>query len=825
MLDSSYAWSRQRNMGMGGSWEAGWGMQHAGLWVKEVALRVFLLTATVMVASNSVFMFSRWCDTWLAIAACFGLLTAASCQWPLRPAAKSAVFAALAGCIWAAFKMEQPIARLVCLAWIFALMALPSGLRRRGTSTASSDRPFNAASWLFAAQLATLGYAVAGGVYERSNSLWFLIRNATSFTAPPRLHVGVWVSGLPVFAFGSMILLSKASLEGGRPRNVLFAAAPIVGMAVATLLLARLTPVTQLKVSCCHLAAIGLVAALAALDSRVRGRPGVVVHPTGDRSRMTPASWMRSMRFAVSVVLTAGCLFLIYGHSTLAEPRPTPARSRPSFGLYAAGLLDWLVPTDGRIGLANSGMFGLFRRTLEHSAAKAGGRVLEVGPVARAKDCQDATPGWIQSAAFADMGIMVFINPTVKLAPEQAADLRRFVEAGGGLLVLGDHTNIGGSMEPLNTILSFTGIRFNFDSAVPLRERWRGCLEIRPHPVTAGLGDDLLLQLAVGASLRIERPAFPVVVGRYGFADRGDSLNAGPAAFLGNLVQNRGEQVGDVVLVAGERVGRGRVLVFGDTSPFQNAALFLSQRLVANAVAWLACPDGGQELPARGASALPPPEERVRFSDVIAEVDFSLRPRASLASFKGTSLGGLANCLARAGIQAQPALSRSAWTERAAFLFLVGPTRLGRRDVARLLAYMNGGGNLILCQGWAEAQPCASLAARLGFRIANIPLGSGDGIVVHKDAWALSCIGDAPDTTVMASAFGYPTIVQRPFGRGTFTIIGDCRFLLDENLEGERGGEPRNIAFVGHLVTALLAEKPAVAWKGGDHPCANSRGD
>jgi hypothetical protein len=326
------------------------------------------------------------------------------------------------------------------------------------------------------------------------------------------------------------------------------------------------------------------------------------------------------------------------------------------------------------------------------------------------------------------------------------------------------------------------------------------------------------------------------VVGRYGFADAGDLLNAGSGAFMGDLLHRWGERLGDVVLVAAEEVGRGRVLVFGDTSPFQNGAWFLSQGLVSNSIRWVAgemralavrddaLAGGAPALEPGGAASLSAEPARLAYADEVALVDFSLRPRAALALFGGASLGGLANCLARAGVVAVPAFSSAAWTQQARYLFLVSPTRFGRRDAARLTTYIDEGGNVILAEGYTErkrGQPPFPLSGKrwlsplLGlspFSVENVPLGAGEpgGRVVYKDAWAISYAGPETcplDTIVRSSAFGYPTVVTKRLGRGSLTLISDGRFLVDDNLEGERRGEPRNIAFVTDLISALRKER------------------
>jgi hypothetical protein len=397
------------------------------------------------------------------------------------------------------------------------------------------------------------------------------------------------------------------------------------------------------------------------------------------------------------------------------------------------------------------------------------------------------------------VGVVIFINPTTRLTDGEVSTLERFVTSGGGLLVLGDHTDIGGSKEPLNTVLSFTAIRFNFDSAMPLRKHWQGCLETRRHPVTRSTHGEVMLQMGIGASLEIEEPAFPVVVARYGFSDAGDPLNGGMGAYMGNGRHETGEGIGDIVVVAGQCIGRGRVVTFGDTSPFQNSAMLLSRQLVSDVVTWLgACRDEKSVYSLADSACLSADEDN-------ALIDFSLRPLANLELFTGASLGGLANCLVRAGVSAICAFSSDQWQECSTHLFLINPTR-SPTDLERqwLLDYIATGGNLIVSKGYVSPQPCRNLLSNLGFSIKPVPLGGGDARarISHKDAWWVAYGGEA-DTSVLATAFGYPTVVNMRLGDGTVTMIGDGRLLLDENLEGEFDGNLDNMRFVVDLAKEL----------------------
>jgi hypothetical protein len=287
-------------------------------------------------------------------------------------------------------------------------------------------------------------------------------------------------------------------------------------------------------------------------------------------------------------------------------------------------------------------------------------------------------------------------------------------------------------------------------------------------------------------------------LGRYAFSDAGDPLNSGRGAYMGNTTHGRGEVLGDIVLVAGQHMGSGRVLVFGDTSPFQNTVNYLTQRFISNVTLWLtAREDGGGDDPS---GTVP-----IRFSDEVAIVDCSLKPAASVSPFGPNSIAGLANCMARLDIITLPVFDSNKWSGGAACLFLISPrASLDERQVNWLLDYMGSGGNVVVSQGYSSSIPVNPILRLMGFALKPIPLGNADKpeLIKHKDAWAVSYDGE-PDTTVFATAFGYPTVVGKQLGRGSFTLISDGRFLIDQNLEGERDGHPQNVAFVTNLLTRL----------------------
>ena len=175
----------------------------------------------------------------------------------------------------------------------------------------------------------------------------------------------------------------------------------------------------------------------------------------------------------------------------------------------------------------------------------------------------------------------------------------KFVADGGSLLVIGDHTFLkevtfpGGEKVAklwLNDLFAPKPfhIRFMNDSAKYFVGGWLQSMENPAHPLTYGLPDDQNeVGMVVGASLGVTSPARPVIVGKYGFLDPGD-LREGPRGYLGNLEFDMGEELGQIVIAAEQAYGRGRVLVFGDTSAFANGIITNTGEFCNRVFTWLA---------------------------------------------------------------------------------------------------------------------------------------------------------------------------------------------------------------------------------------------
>jgi hypothetical protein len=506
---------------------------------------------------------------------------------------------------------------------------------------------------------------------------------------------------------------------------------------------------------------------------------------------------------------------------------PFPGPGHGKVLIVDEGLLNWRLPVFGSYGERSGGMFGRLPGFLDAQG-------YESGRVSR-----PITAGSLEGAR-----ALVVINLMESFSTGEKAAIWDFVRRGGALLALGDHTGVAGIRKPFNDLLGPVSIEFEFDSATFWAQGWRDQLELMPHPINRGVIDAEDIQIWVGASLVIRPPAMPVIVGKYGYSDIGDESNV-EMSYLGDRRHNPGEKIGDLVLVAEARYGAGRVLVFGDTSPFQNGALVSSWAFAQRVFLWLT--GSPRHVPlwvnltlaaagiallllvskSPGSSAyayiavaagiaiaaavtgrlsnLPPPP---RIDVPKAIVDFSHGERFDQLTWYDDCVGGLEFNLMRNGYSAH--IMRE-FSERfvleSQVLVVIAPSiPFSRREIETIDEFMETGGLLILSTGYEEKDRSEELLSGFGASIENVPLAHFEveifgQTVRFAEAWPIE-IAD-PEAVALAHHPDYilPVMAFIPRGEGGALLIGDSQFLLNSNLESLKEWHEGNIMFLREVLT------------------------
>ncbi|NIO29813.1 MAG: hypothetical protein GTO29_14810 [Candidatus Latescibacteria bacterium] len=498
--------------------------------------------------------------------------------------------------------------------------------------------------------------------------------------------------------------------------------------------------------------------------------------------------------------------------------------------LYEKGFLNWLRPNFEFFGRRSAGMFGLLPDFIESIGL-------------RAQRTSSLTLATLRGAS-----VLFIANPEGPLPKSEQDAVWKFVRGGGHLILAGDHTSLrGGWGNPLNILLEPTDIRFRTDSANFFTGGWIHGYRFPMTPLTAGFRPDQNEPaLVVGASLEIGSKARPLVIGRWGYSDD-PALADSASGFLGDLKYSPGEHIGDLVLVATQQMGRGRVTALGDTSPFFNGILTISYSFVSRLFLWAAAlsPDPPFRLyltncvlalllglilahvssrfssvliaGALGATILgswgihqqaqwSPPFE----SGHIAFLDASHLPQHQPGIWEDPGIMGLPVNMMRYGYQTY-FLDRfdNNLLKKAKLLALITPRReVTDRETAQLAEWVQAGGTLLISTGAEEEAPIRSLLRHFGLALQPIPLGGLDiesefGLVQTKEAWPLEFApGDRQpgQAQVILSWRDYPIAMRLHQGDGQVIVVGDSKFFCNYNLEHDNHAHISNVKFLGSLL-------------------------
>ncbi|MBU1941084.1 MAG: hypothetical protein KKC68_04865 [Candidatus Thermoplasmatota archaeon] len=567
--------------------------------------------------------------------------------------------------------------------------------------------------------------------------------------------------------------------------------------------------------------------------------------------------------FFVQILLFSGFLYGVF-------PFHSPGSNESVQVAFVAEdmLGDWELPRYGVYGREASGMFGLLPVYLslfgfnnvvfvENETAFPIQQYRFEENITRFVNLSDyvqfRSVERVAASDVIDVDVLVVINRNVSFSDDELAVIWEFVRKGGGLLVLGDHTNVGGIRGPLNELLEPVDIQFRFDSALPLDERWRWetSATVFGSPNPLGGSDVRNAQISVGASLEIGSGVFPIVLGSYGFSDLGDELNP-DFAYLGNYVVDTGEQVGDVVLAAGAFYGEGRVVVFGDTSSFQNSALPRSFTLVMSVFQWLGNDMTGSEfnvylliglvflvaliavilvwkstvffifscvLILTGMIVVSSTVSSLSGTDIILGSDIVVFDtthveRFTLDGFTEDSVSGLVLNFQRNGmfpVYLYDSIDFSMVT--GSFIVFNAPTQVFSSEmVNQLRFYMHRGGVVVVAAGFSEASVVDPLLSQYGVGIDAIPLGpvpygeedpaSFEFEPRFVNSWPVvfSLAETRSFYNFSWNEQVYHLVVFHPVGSGGLLLVGDSEFFLDRNIESVYDYWPGNIIFLKHII-------------------------
>lgn len=173
------------------------------------------------------------------------------------------------------------------------------------------------------------------------------------------------------------------------------------------------------------------------------------------------------------------------------------------------------------------------------------------------------------------VGVLIVKTPTQPFAPEEIDAIDQFVRDGGGLFLIGDHTNLFGMTSCINPVAERFGIAFQADDTYALateeQSRWEPW-PLSAHPVARGIGP---FEFETSCTLDVPLASDAVMIG-YGLGY--DTADYSRPGFFGNLHLDDRDDYGFFVQHALVPYGRGRVAAFSDSTTFSNFSLFFPGR-------------------------------------------------------------------------------------------------------------------------------------------------------------------------------------------------------------------------------------------------------
>ncbi|HEC81342.1 MAG TPA: hypothetical protein ENI42_02800, partial [Thermoplasmatales archaeon] len=177
----------------------------------------------------------------------------------------------------------------------------------------------------------------------------------------------------------------------------------------------------------------------------------------------------------------------------------------------------------------------------------------------------------LSSDLLGDYDILIIKCPTNPFNKSEVDAVVNFVAEGGGLYLIGDHTNVFGMNYCLNQIADNFGIHFNFDSTYdyPTGNLSVYRSSILPHPIVQHVSEfSFLTSCTLNAPLQAEN----VIIG-YGLLNRFGTYST--PYFFRETWNTPDVEVGYFLQTVALKYGKGRVVAFTDSTVFSNFAMFM----------------------------------------------------------------------------------------------------------------------------------------------------------------------------------------------------------------------------------------------------------
>ncbi|RLF34703.1 MAG: hypothetical protein DRN08_04235 [Thermoplasmata archaeon] len=178
----------------------------------------------------------------------------------------------------------------------------------------------------------------------------------------------------------------------------------------------------------------------------------------------------------------------------------------------------------------------------------------------------------IDTSLLSNYDILIIKCPTKPFSQEEINAIVKFVHEGGGLWLIGDHTNVFGMNTYLNSISRKFGINFNYDSTNDLNTGFLSTYttpKVLKHPILKGISS---FDFMTSCSLKAPLLAEDVMIGYSLGALPGDYSDKD---FFRKIPLNSDMKFGSFLQSVAVKYGKGKVAAFTDSTCLSSFSIFM----------------------------------------------------------------------------------------------------------------------------------------------------------------------------------------------------------------------------------------------------------
>lgn len=185
----------------------------------------------------------------------------------------------------------------------------------------------------------------------------------------------------------------------------------------------------------------------------------------------------------------------------------------------------------------------------------------------------DRNLGTITTQLLSNYDILILKIPTSVFSNDEIEAIVKFVQAGGGLFLLGEHTNVFGSSAYLNPIANRFGFYFRYDCLFDIEKKFEQLYrppKLLPHPIVQNMPCFLF---ATSCSIEPKSYLWENVILSSGLKSL--DIDYSSSNFYPQVIDNPKMDFGSFIQTIAVKYGKGRVVGFTDSTCFSNFSAFI----------------------------------------------------------------------------------------------------------------------------------------------------------------------------------------------------------------------------------------------------------